>query len=121
MPSAVTPVLVTRDVERLVAFYRDLFDAEPTMRVPEDGPVFYQGLRIGDTDLGMVADENAPGPEAAQRILISIEVADVDATLAQVEECGGRAPGVPNDMPWGQRVAHISDPDGNAVNLTRTS
>ena len=37
MPSAVTPVLVTRDVERLVAFYRDLFDAEPTMRVPEDG------------------------------------------------------------------------------------
>ena len=61
MPSAVTPVLITRDVDRLVAFYRDLFDAEPTMRVPEDGPVFYQGLRIGDTDLGMVADENAPG------------------------------------------------------------
>jgi len=23
-----------------------------------------------------------------------------------------------NDMPWGQRVAHIQDPDGNTVNLT---
>jgi hypothetical protein len=22
-------------------------------------------------------------------------------------------------MPWGQRVAHISDPDGNDVNLTQ--
>ena len=22
------------------------------------------------------------------------------------------------DMPWGQRVAHIQDPDGNTVNLT---
>jgi hypothetical protein len=21
-------------------------------------------------------------------------------------------------MPWGQRVAHIQDPDGNTVNLT---
>jgi len=26
--------------------------------------------------------------------------------------------GPPNDMPWGQRVAHILDPDGNTVNLT---
>jgi predicted enzyme related to lactoylglutathione lyase len=23
-----------------------------------------------------------------------------------------------NDMPWGQRVAHIQDPDGNTINLT---
>jgi hypothetical protein len=22
-------------------------------------------------------------------------------------------------MPWGQRVAHIKDPDGNVVNLTQ--
>ena len=26
--------------------------------------------------------------------------------------------GPPNDMPWGQRVAHIQDPDGNTVDLT---
>ena len=29
--------------------------------------------------------------------------------------------GPPNDMPWGQRVAHIQDPDGNTVNLTDPS
>jgi hypothetical protein len=23
-------------------------------------------------------------------------------------------------MPWGQRVAHIADPDGNVVNLTES-
>lgn len=120
MPSAITPVIITRDVDRLVAFYRDLFGAEPTMRVPDDGPVFYQGLRIGDTDLGVVANEDAAGEGAPSRVLLSIEVADVDAILARVEDYGGQAPGAPNDMPWGQRVAHISDPDGNAVNLTRT-
>jgi hypothetical protein len=32
---------------------------------------------------------------------------------------GGRVLGPPNNMPWGQRVAHIQDPDGNAVNLTQ--
>jgi predicted enzyme related to lactoylglutathione lyase len=27
--------------------------------------------------------------------------------------------GPPNDMPWGQRVAHVHDPDGNMVNLVQ--
>jgi predicted enzyme related to lactoylglutathione lyase len=39
--------------------------------------------------------------------------------LHRVEDLGGRVLGPPNDMPWGQRVAHIEDPDRNAVNLTR--
>jgi predicted enzyme related to lactoylglutathione lyase len=39
--------------------------------------------------------------------------------LEHVEVLGGRVLGEPNDMPWGQRVAHIMDPDGNTVNLTQ--
>ena len=120
MTSAITPILVSTDVERLAAFYQELFAAERTLRVPDDGPVFYQGLRIGESDLGLVADERSD-PQASKGFVLSIEVADVDATLARVEALGGRAPSPPNDMPWGQRVAHISDPEGNAVNLTRTS
>ncbi|MCW2657653.1 MAG: EamA family transporter [Jatrophihabitans sp.] len=38
--------------------------------------------------------------------------------LDRVVELGGRVLSPPNDMPWGQRVGHIEDPDGNAVNLT---
>jgi predicted enzyme related to lactoylglutathione lyase len=52
-------------------------------------------------------------------MLISIDVKDVDGLLGQVEALGGRVLGPPNDMPWGQRVAHVQDPDGNAVNLTQ--
>ena len=47
--------------------------------------------------------------------------AHVDAALAQVESLGGQAPARANDMPWGQRVAHVKDPDGNAANPTTTS
>ena len=119
MPSAVQPMLVTRDVERLVRFYTGVVGAVPTDRVPDDGPVFYQGLRIGDSDLGLVAaadvEVGSPG-----RVLLSIEVDDVDAALPRVVELGGTSPGAANDMLWGQRVAHVQDPDGNAVNLTTT-
>ena len=53
-------------------------------------------------------------------MLLSIEIADVDALLPKVEGLGGTATSGANDMPWGQRVAHIKDPDGNVVNLTQT-
>lgn len=116
--STVTPILVTRDVDRLHSFYATLFDATEVLRFPEQGPVFYLGLRIGDSDLGLSSDA---GVEVGRpvRVLLDVDVADVDALLPRVEELGGSAPGPANDMPWGQRVAHISDPDGNVVNLTQ--
>jgi predicted enzyme related to lactoylglutathione lyase len=116
--STIQPVILTADHDVLLGFYTKLFGAEEIFRVPEEGPVFYLGLRIGDTDLGLVAKAN-PGTGAAPRILLSIVVDDVDETLGRVEALGGSVRGAPNDMPWGQRVAHIRDPDGNAVNLTQ--
>ena len=117
MPSTVQPMLVTRDVERLVRFSTGVAGAVPTDRIPVSGPVFSQGLRIGDSDLGVVADGEAP--EGPQRMLLSIDVPDVDALLPRVDELGGHVQGPANDMPWGQRVAHVQDPDGNSVNLTQ--
>ncbi|WP_029432479.1 VOC family protein [Blastococcus sp. URHD0036] len=116
MPSTVQPTLITRDVDRLLRFYVGVAGAEPTDRQPPEGPVFYQGLRIGDSDLGIVAVDDAPADPG--RVLLSIAVADVDAALPRVEELGGAVQGPPNDMPWGERVAHVRDPDGNALNLT---
>jgi predicted enzyme related to lactoylglutathione lyase len=118
VPSTVQPVLLTRDIERLVAFYVGVAGAEPTDRQPPDGPAFYQGLRIADSDLGLIAEPDAP--TGSGRVLLSIEVPDVDAALVRVVELGGAVSGPPNDMPWGQRVAHVRDPDDNAVNLTTT-
>ncbi len=70
----------------------------------------------------MVADGDAQ-IDAPQRILLNVNVGDlrvgnVAGLLEHVEALGGRVLGPPNDMPWGQRVAHIQDPDGNTVNLT---
>jgi predicted enzyme related to lactoylglutathione lyase len=118
MPTTIQPILISTDVERLLAFYRDLLGAHETRRVPDDGPVFFVGLRVDDAELGVVANE-AAAPAAAPRVLISIDVPDVDGLLDRVTELGGTVLAPPDDMPWGQRVAHIEDPDGNPVNLTR--
>ncbi len=119
MSSSVTPMIVTHDLERLARFYTGVAGATETSRTPDDGPTFYLGLRIGDSELGIVGDGSVEGAPAG-RVLLSIEVADVDAALTQVEPHGGQAPTPATDMPWGQRVAHVRDPDGNAVNLTTT-
>ena len=89
-----------------------------TMRYPDDGPTFYIGLEVGVSELGLSSDAGVrPGDPG--RMLLSIEVPDVDALLPRVTELGGEAPASSHDMPWGQRVAHIKDPDGNVVNLTQ--
>lgn len=116
--STIQPVIITADQDVLLGFYTTLFGAEEIFRIPEEGPAFYLGLRIGDTDLGLVTKAN-PGTGAAPRMLLSIGVEDVDELLVRVPALGGTVRGGPNDMPWGQRVAHIQDPDGNPVNLTQ--
>lgn len=117
--NVVQPVLLTGNLTRLTRFYAELFGATETTRVPAEGPPFYLGLRIGASTLGIVADDTGAGPDVPQRVLLSVEVDDVDAMLPHVTAAGGKVTGGPNDMPWGQRVAHTTDCDGNVVNLTQ--
>jgi predicted enzyme related to lactoylglutathione lyase len=120
MPSTLQPMIITADLARTLAFYAGLLGATETQRVPPEGRVFYVGLRIGDSDLGLVSDDSVADASTG-RILLSFEVADVDALLPRVQELGGTVTGGPTDMPWGQRVVHLTDPDGNVVNLTTTT
>jgi predicted enzyme related to lactoylglutathione lyase len=119
MPITIQPIIITADVDRLVAFYTGLLGAVQTTRVPADGPTFFVGLKVDDAELGLVAEK--VDPATTPRVVISVDVPDVDGLLDRVERLGGTVLGPPNDMPWGQRVAHVKDPDGNPVNLTRTT
>jgi predicted enzyme related to lactoylglutathione lyase len=118
VPATIRPIIVTADLDRLIGFYTGLLGATEVMRFPEEGDAFYVGLEVGASELGISSDSGV-SPGDPGRMLLSIEVPDVDALLPQVEGLGGTATSGANDMPWGQRVAHIKDPDGNVVNLTQ--
>ena len=79
------------------------------MRFPDDGPVFYVGLAVGDSELGLSSDASVVAgggrPDAAQH-----RGARRRRRLPKVAALGGTATSGANDMPWGQRVAHIKDP-----------
>jgi predicted enzyme related to lactoylglutathione lyase len=116
--TSIQPIVSTPDLPRLRTFYEKVLGATQALRVPDEGPEFYVELRIGETTLGLVQkDDTQIG--APVRIILSADVPDVDALLPTVESAGGTVPGQPNDMPWRQRVAHVLDPDGNMLNLTR--
>jgi predicted enzyme related to lactoylglutathione lyase len=116
--TSIQPIVSTPDLPRLRAFYEAVLGATQTLRVPDEGPEFFVHLRVGDTAFGIVHNAGTEVGEPV-RVILSAEVDDVDALLPVVEAAGGRAPSRPNDMPWGQRVAHVHDPDGNMLNLTR--
>jgi len=44
-------------------------------------------------------------------------VDDVDAVFEDARASGAPIVGEPKDEPWGERVAHLRDPDGNLVHL----
>lgn len=119
MPSAVTPIIITNDPQGLIRFYAAVVEATEVGRYPAEGEAFYHFLDVGGAELGIVNE--APDGDNSTRIVLSFEVPDVDAARDRVEAAGGTVGEPPQDMPWGQRVAHVSDSDGNQLNLTTTS
>lgn len=115
---AIQPVLCTQDIGRLSSFYAELFGAEEDMRVPGSKGPFFVTLRLGGASLGLVNYKQ--GAKAAPgRVTVAVFVENVDDLLPRVEPAGGKVLRPAKDMPWGHRVAHITDPDSNPVNLTQ--
>jgi lactoylglutathione lyase len=116
------PVIYTKDVPGLVAFYERL-GFEVTFRFPPDSDDGYASLSRGSSELGIV---NADFP----RDQIGVEVGDrprfemfvyVEELDAFVDGLGAPVLQAPTDMPWGERLAYVTDPDGNPVALAQYS
>jgi lactoylglutathione lyase len=121
------PMLSATDMATSIAFYRDLLGGVEGYRFPEDDPVFVT-LRLGESEIGIggVSDTPLHGlpqrPATGHRVELCVYVEDVDEAVDAARDA--RAPVVvlePVDQPWGERIAYISDPDGNLVMLTAVS
>ncbi|GAA5086988.1 VOC family protein [Microbacterium yannicii] len=111
------PILLARDLPRLVRFYESALGATVAYRFGSGGEDDYVSLKIGETSLGIGRDPDALPPSVGDRVALWFYVDDVDATYAAWLDAGGRGDEAPADMPWGERVAQVRDPGGTLVNL----
>ena len=112
------PAIYATDLRAAVRFYERLGFAQD-YHFPEDDPGYF-GLSRGTSRLGLVKRD---WPEQQLGIRVGSEprfelwvyVEDVDAILASLRVAGASVLREAEDMPWGERIAHVADPDGNPV------
>jgi lactoylglutathione lyase len=116
------PVLYAKDVEALAAFYGALGFVEQVRLPGPDGSPGFVGLKRDDAELAVTTEDSPrmlagvePGP--GPRGELFVYVAGIDALVQRLRELGAGVLREPADMPWGERVAYLTDPEGNVVTL----
>lgn len=112
------PVIFATAVTTTAAFFEQLGFTRH-FQLPPEGEPAYVGLRRGGAELAVVdaawpADQYARPLGTGPRFEMFVYVDDVDRTVAQLHP-NTTVLREPADMPWGERVAYVTDPDGNPV------
>jgi predicted enzyme related to lactoylglutathione lyase len=103
--------IVALDPERQRSFYSTLFNWEIG-----EGPIMSIEAGIGGPIQGPAGHIQA-GSQAG--VSIYVQVADLRATIEKAIELGGTETIAPFDLPNGQTLAAIEDPEGNFVMLVQ--
>ena len=109
------PAFTATDLQRSIAFYRDVLGFLIGEEWRENGTLEGVELRAGAMTVMLSQDDFAKGrgrPKGIGMRLRCRTAQDVDRLAAQIKERGGVLDQEPQDMPWGERLFTISDPDG---------
>ena len=108
------------DMTAAVAWYTELFGAEPYFRRPESGPTAYAEWRIGDrqTEVGIIDAAWAPYPTGSPAgAVLHWAVDDLDAALALLTELGATTLQAPTPRGEGFVTGSVVDPFGNVLGV----
>jgi lactoylglutathione lyase len=115
MFTTIFPIITTSKLRAALAFYRDLLGATVTYEFPgPDGEPGYVDLELGTAHLGIGRDPAATA-SPSPRFSLWVYAEDCDAAVERLRRAGVTIVEGPTDQPWGERVARVLDPDGNAV------
>lgn len=115
--------LFVEDVPATKQFYREVFGL-PVVFEDDTSVVF----KFGGTIVNLLKTTAAPellepavaAPrDAGVRLLLTIQVDDVDAICADLATRGVELLNGPLDRPWGIRTASFSDPDGHVWEIAK--
>ncbi|WP_322028393.1 VOC family protein [Paraburkholderia sp. J76] len=102
---AVTPRIVVRDAENLVAFIKTVFQAQGEFRhgLPAE-------IRIGDSVVMVSGSDGLRDPMPA---FLYVYVEDTDSTYQRALDANATSLEPPADLPYGDRRAMVRDAWGN--------
>jgi lactoylglutathione lyase len=116
-------VVYSSDVERAAQFW-ELLGFQRHYQLPAEGAPGYVGLRSEDsvaelavTDAGWAAERYGLPMGDGSRFEMYVYVSDLDGTVRRLGDAGVSIMREPEDMPWGERIATVADPEGNPVAL----
>jgi PhnB protein len=115
---AITPNLVCRNAAQAIDFYKTVFGATETVRMPgPGGKIMHAELKIGDSTLFLNDSMSQTGPAEPQAgssnpTYLHLYVADVDTVFERAVKGGSRVEMPLQDMFWGDRYGKLTDPFG---------
>jgi lactoylglutathione lyase len=116
------PVLYAKDVERVARFYTALGFQEHSRLAGTDGTAGFIGLRRDQAELAVTTEDSPralagvqPGPGPRHELFIYVQ--DLDTALKVACQAGATVLRDAADMPWGERLAFLQDPEDNIVTL----
>jgi catechol 2,3-dioxygenase-like lactoylglutathione lyase family enzyme len=117
------PILHVDDVERSARFYTESFGFEVAFRFPDEGPLEFAYLRLGETGIGIggrkpPAVPDWPAEQDLGNFQLCLYTDDTDAAAARLRALGVNQLTEPRAMAWGEKLAFFEDPDGNLIHVT---
>jgi len=124
MPN-ISKALVTvysSDITRAIRFYGGVLGLEVSYRFPYEGEPEHVEFRVGSMTIAVsspagLASHGMPPPSSGNSFEIGLKTDDVDALICELREQGVVILREPFSSAAGNRVAYISDPDGNWISV----
>ncbi len=116
---SITPVLIVKDGNAAIEFYKNGFDVEERSRMKSpDGRVAHAELKLGDS-IFMLSDEyqemkcHSPNSIGGSPVSMYVYVEDVDELFNKAVSAGAKVLDPVNDQFWGDRHGLLEDPFGH--------
>jgi predicted enzyme related to lactoylglutathione lyase len=111
-------MIYAKDVERAMAFYRDLMGFKLIEDFRYQGSPVYARLRAPGGDGTIALHQAGPGASiASEGVRLYFEVRELDDFCHKLQKKGFYITQLPRMMPWGWRHAYLNDPDGHEISL----
>jgi uncharacterized glyoxalase superfamily protein PhnB len=118
----IAPSFTVTDLQRSIAFYQDVLGFVIGDEWRENGQLQGCEMRAGSVLFMLTQDDFAKGRDRQKGVGTRLHVStaqDIDRLAAEIKARGGTLDQEPADMPWGQRVFMITDPDGFKLTIAQ--